>query len=114
MSASPRESSRVVKKKSIRPSWDRVGAPSAAALLMGAPRLKGVSQSQVLHLRWEAQMSFPPSPPGRLETKYRVRSSGDKAALTSISAELTTGPRLTGSVHPAAAKCSAWTLAEWP
>src|SRR2546422_6675501 len=110
MSAPPRPPGRALKKKSRRPSSDRVGAPSAASLLIGAPRLTGVSQGHCMHWRRDIQMSLPPSPPGRFEMKYRVCSSEERPAFASTALELTTGPRFTGSDHAELAKDMAWSL----
>src|SRR2546425_1076569 len=56
---------------------------------MGAPRFTGVSQEHCKHLRWDTQMSFPPSPPGRAETKYSACWSGDKLGVSSPNTEFT-------------------------
>src|SRR6267143_5720762 len=107
MSALPKPPPRELKKKSIRPSSDTVGAPSTASLLIGEPRLTGVSQAHGTHWRWDIQMSLLPRPPGRFETKYSVCPSGDRPAFASRALELTTGPRFTGSDHSELAKRSA-------
>src|SRR6266576_1794971 len=97
MSALPKPPLRRLKKNSVRPSSDKVGAPSPASLLIGAPRFAGVSQSQGTQLRCDTQMSLPPSPPGRADTKYKESPSGERAALPSSALELITEPRFTGS-----------------
>src|SRR2546428_114458 len=49
--------------------------------------------------RWVTQMSSPPKPPGRLETKYRLNPSFEIDGCWSLDAELTTGPRFAGAPH---------------
>src|SRR5215204_6336757 len=42
-------------------------------------------------------MSSPPTPPGRVEVKYRLRPSLEIAGPRSIEVEFTVGPRLIGA-----------------
>jgi hypothetical protein len=61
-------------KNSDRPSTG-VGQKSADALLMGAPRLRGVLQGESRLARSAAQMSLPPAVPGRFDAMSRLRPS---------------------------------------
>src|SRR5688572_22937646 len=59
---------------SDRPSTG-VGQKSADAVLMGAPRLRGVLQGEPRLSRSAAQMSLPPAVPGRFDAMNRLRPS---------------------------------------
>src|SRR5215813_1713539 len=59
-------------------------------------RLTGEFQGEARLSRCATQMSFPPTPPGRLDEKYRLSPSLEIAGLPSLNGELITGPRLVG------------------
>jgi hypothetical protein len=52
-----------------------VGQKSADAVLMGAPRLRGVPQGEPRLERSAAQMSLPPAVPGRFDAMNRLNPS---------------------------------------
>ena len=54
-----------------------VGQKSSAGELTGSPRFCGAPQGASVLGRRATQMSSPPTPPGRLEAMYSLRSSGD-------------------------------------
>ena len=86
--------------KNIRwPSGDRFGKRSLLLVLIVDPRFTGAPQGSSRLARWETQMSPPPNPPGRLEEMYRLSPFREIAGNRSSNAELTSGPRLTGSDH---------------
>src|SRR5438132_1842582 len=112
MSGPPNPSGRTLEKKSRWPSMDRLGAKSAPGPLMTGPRMTGACQahagsSAAVQVRRATQMS---SEPARFDEKYRLSSSGESVAFCSPAAELTTGPRFTGSDHSELAKDMAWSL----
>ena len=89
---------------------DRLGAKSAPGPLMTGPRMTGACQahagsSAAVQARRATQIS---SEPARFDEKYRLSSSGESVAFCSPAAELTTGPRFTGSDHSELAKDMAW------
>src|SRR2546425_2094935 len=79
------------------PSREKAGFPSLDVVLTVGPRFTGDPHGSSTLARCETYMSKPPSPPGRLEAKYRLRPSFEIAGCWSLDAELMTGPRLTGA-----------------
>src|SRR5439155_160938 len=77
----------------------RFGAKSLLLVLIAGPRFCGGPHASSTLARWVTQMSFPPKPPGRLETKYRLNPSFEIDGCWSLDAELTTGPRFAGAPH---------------
>src|ERR1044071_2060557 len=61
-------------KNNDRPSTG-VGQKSADAVLMGAPRLRGVPRGEPRSARAAAQMSLPPAVPGRFDARNKLRPS---------------------------------------
>src|SRR5690348_16427212 len=87
---------RLLAKNSRWPSRDRLGAKSAPALLMGAPRFMGVCQAHAgsppsVQARWDTQISSEPELPSRFEEKWRLSPSRASTAFCSLEVELTTG-----------------------
>src|SRR5690349_15784875 len=107
MSFDPSPPGRSLEKNSRCPSAERAGDASRPALFTFGPRFTGSSHGLPGEARRETQMSTPPRPPGRPDTKYRLSSSGDSDAFMSLTEELIGGPRFTGSDHSASAKRSA-------
>src|SRR3954471_1136906 len=81
-------SARSETNSSERP-YTGVGQKSAAAELIGAPRLRGAFQGDVRLSRSAAQTSLPPRPPGRADAINRLRPSGLSMGQPSGAAELT-------------------------
>src|SRR5690349_11072261 len=61
-------------KSSDRPCTG-VGQKSADAVLMGAPRLRGVPQGSPMLARSAAQISLPPAVPGRFDANNKLSPS---------------------------------------
>src|SRR5207244_2974960 len=99
MSFEPCPPGRSLEKNSRCPSRETAGAASKPGPFTLGPRLTGSPHGALSDARRETQMSAPPSPPERVETKYRLSSSGDSAAFISLAAELIGAPRFTGSDH---------------
>src|SRR6266699_5866436 len=99
MSFKPCPPARSLEKNSKCPSCETTGDASMPGPFTLGPRLTGSPQASSSEARRETQMSAPPTPPGRFETKYRLSSSGDSAAFISLAAELIGAPRFTGSDH---------------
>src|SRR6266550_3095668 len=99
MSFEPCPPGRSLEKNSRCPSRETAGAASKPGPFTLGPRLTGSPHGASSDARRETQMSAPPSPPERVETKYRLSSSGDSAAFISLAAELIGAPRFTGSDH---------------
>src|SRR5689334_1073716 len=100
MSEAPNPPGRGLTKNSQWPSEDRPGLASSELELTVGPTFTGAPHAAVGVARCETHRSRPPEPPGRVESKYRLRSSGDSAGFVSAKVELTTGPRFTGADHP--------------
>src|SRR5213593_2681547 len=84
----------------------RFGAKSLLLVLIAGPRFCSGPHASSTLARWVTQMSFPPRPPGRLETKYRLNPSFEIDGCCSLDAELTTGPRFAGAPHGPYRGCS--------
>src|SRR5437867_7808890 len=108
MSFGPWPPGRSLEKNSRCPSGERTGDASRPALFTFGPRFTGCSHGLSGEARRETQMSTPPRPPARPETKYRLSSSGDSDAFMSLTDELMGAPRFTGSDHSELPKRSAW------
>src|SRR6266571_2354181 len=107
MSFEPRPPGRSLEKKSRCPSIERAGDASRPGPFTLGPRLCGSPQGPSSDVRRETQISAPPNPPARVETKYRLSSSGESAAFISLAAVLMGAPRLTGADHSEFANRSA-------
>src|SRR6266576_3813483 len=83
---------------------DRTGDASMPEPFTFDPRLTGSAHGLSSEARRDTQMSAPPSPPARVDTKYRLSSSGENAAFISLADELMGAPRFTGSDHSELAK----------
>src|SRR5207253_5672979 len=83
MSFEPCPPGRSLEKNSRCPSRETAGAASKPGPFTLGPRLTGSPHGALSDARRETQMSAPPSPPERVETKYRLSSSGDSAAFIS-------------------------------
>src|ERR671923_2708064 len=75
MSAPPQPPARVLTKNSVWSLRSIVGQKSFAGELTGAPRFSGAPHGASALSRRATQMSMPPSPPGRFDAMYSVRSS---------------------------------------
>jgi hypothetical protein len=87
---------------------ESVGDASMPGPLIFGPRFTGASHGLSSEARRDTQISAPPNPPARVDTKYRLSSSGDNAAFISFADELTGAPRFTGSDHSELANDIAW------
>src|SRR3954468_2653002 len=70
------------------------GQKSAALELIGAPRLRGSPNGASIEARSAAQMSLPPSVPGRLDAIIRLRPSGVSIGQPSPAGVLTSATRV--------------------
>src|SRR5215207_8745598 len=75
MSAPPQPPARLLTKNSVWSLRSIVGQKSLAGEFTGAPTFSGAPQGSSGLSRRATQMSMPPSPPGRTDAMYRLRSS---------------------------------------
>src|SRR6267143_1123875 len=104
MSFDPCPPARSLVKNSRCPSSETTGEPSMPGPFTFGPRLTGSPHGLSSEARRDTQMSPPPRPPARVETKYRLSSSGERAGFISFADELMGAPRFTGSDHSELAK----------
>src|SRR5919109_4002126 len=71
----PGRASRLTKNRPLPRTG--VGQKSSAAELIGSPRFCGAPHGSAVLARRATQMSKPPTPPGRLEARYRDSPLGD-------------------------------------
>src|ERR1700687_448344 len=80
------------------PSVVRLGAKSPKALFTIVPRLNGGSQQSSRLSRSVTQRSLPPEPPGRFDSKMRLKPSLEMVGWLSLNAELTTAGQVVPSL----------------
>src|SRR5438128_10797075 len=98
MSFEPCPPGRSLEKNSRCPSRETAGAASKPGPFTLGPRLTGSPHAASSDARRETQMSAPPSPPERVETKNRLSSLGAIAAFIAVAADVIGAPRLPGPV----------------